>query len=141
MDNVCVILCHPVDIALYAALHAYRCLYLCVISGVCVQRALKATHVRSTSMTAKTTTVRTTPPASMESTTTLACAHQNIQVTFPLRFPRSNVLSLMIANKEIWNFLLFPTVIMISNLSLRILFVHHYFNMVNDSKYHNTYRR
>lgn len=51
------------------------------LSGVCVQRASKATRVRSTSTTVKITTVRTTPPASMESTTTPACARQNTQVT------------------------------------------------------------
>lgn len=71
----------PKNKVLHTFILRYLLICVCVILGVFVQRASKATRARSTSTTVKITTVRTTPPASMESTTTHACAHQNTQVT------------------------------------------------------------
>ena len=99
ISSVGVCVCVSVCVSLYAKMflltvfhmcpmHSFPpCSWLCAsacvpaISGVCVQRALKATCARSTSTTAKITTARTTPRALMESTTTHACAHQSTQVT------------------------------------------------------------
>lgn len=52
-----------------------------MFSGVCVPRASKERSVRLILMTVRIMTVRTTPPAWMELTTTLASVHLNIQVT------------------------------------------------------------
>lgn len=70
-----------VTLQVFIHLFMSACIFPCLISGVCVRRASKVTRVRSTLTTVKITTVRITPPALMESTTTHACAHQNTQVT------------------------------------------------------------